>query len=173
MADAADVFRRAHFHRACRHIDRRPKFILIAVRIGEANDRAFIPVGGGLHGIGVGNFMLIEPPQVTLDIFGSDIKAAARHVLAQFLRRRVVFRLKEGADTAGFIVPPHKAKDRRILFAHVGGEPVDRSYWKPSGMHRPITPTGQIVGPDDVVIDPMHCSFRFNVIHEHPSRMLN
>src|SRR5262249_13627483 len=64
MANAADSFGRADLHGAFRHMNWRPELILVAVRIGEIDDRAFVAFRGRLYRIGVWDFMLIEPTQV-------------------------------------------------------------------------------------------------------------
>ena len=100
VTDAANFFGRADLHGAFRHMDRRPEFILVAVRIGEINDGAFVAFGGCRYRLRVRDFVLIEPPQVQVDILGPDIESAARQIFTQSFCRRVDLGLKKCADAA-------------------------------------------------------------------------
>src|SRR5688572_29957866 len=112
------------------------------------------------------DFVLIEPPQVQLDVFGTDVEAAPRKILAQFFCRGVNLRLKEGADAARSALPPHKAKDRGVLLSHVGRQAIDWPDGKARGIKRPVSPCRQVISADDVVINPMNGAFRLIVRHK-------
>ena len=127
MTDAANFFVGADLHGAFGHKHRSPELILIAVRIREIDDRAFVPFSGGPYRISMRDLVLIESSQMFVDVLGPDIKSAAREILAQSFSWRVVLGLKEGADAARAALPPHKAKYRSTLLSHVGRESVDRS----------------------------------------------
>src|SRR5882724_3180860 len=130
VADAADSLLGGDLHGAFGHLHRRPKLILVAVRIGKVDDRAFFAFGGGLYRIGVRDFVLLEPAHVSVDILGPDVKSATGHILAQLFGLGIVFRLEKSADAAGSAFPPHEAEDRRILFSHVSRESIDRPWRK-------------------------------------------
>jgi len=144
----------------------RPELILVTVRIGEIDNRAFVPFSGGPYRIGVRALVLIESSQVLVDVLGPDIKSAAREILAQSFCRRVVLGLKEGADAARAAFPPHEAKYWSIFFPCSSGESVDRSYGKAGGFICPVSPAGQIIRPDDIMIDPMYCPAGFKACHK-------
>jgi hypothetical protein len=64
VTDTSDLLIGGDLHGSFRHVHGRPELVLIAVRIGEANDSAFITLTGCLYRIRVRDFVLIEPAQV-------------------------------------------------------------------------------------------------------------
>src|SRR5262249_14427673 len=140
VANAADFFGRADLHGAFRHMRRRPELILVAIGIGEIDDGAFIAFRGCLHRIGVWDFMLIERPQVEIDILGTDVEAAARQLLAQRFRWRVNLGLEEGADTARSAFPPQEASYLDVSFSRRSGEADERSSGNACSIYCPVSP---------------------------------
>src|ERR1044071_8325694 len=96
-----------------------------------------------------------------LDILRPNVETAARHIFAEFFSRWIELGLKKCADPARATVPPHKTKNRRVFLSVVRGEAIDRSDRKPRRMLGPLRPGRQIVGSDDIVINPMHRTSRF------------
>jgi len=117
--------------------------------------------------------VLIEPAQVHVDILWPDIKAAARQILAESFGRRVTFRLLERADAARAAVPPQEAGDLNVSFPRGGREPDDGPPGYACGVDCPIYPCAHIIGADDIMIDPMHCTPWFDVIHYRPPAILH
>ena len=105
-----------------------PELILVAVRIGEIDDRAVVALGSRPDRVGVRDLVLIEPAQVHVDVLGPDVKAAARQILAQSFGRRVDLGLKECADAARAAVPPQEAGDLDISFPRGSGETDDAAF---------------------------------------------
>jgi hypothetical protein len=161
MTDSADFLFGANLHRTGWHLDRGPKLILVTVRISEVDDCAFFTIGGSSNGIAVGDFVLIEAAQMHLDIFGPNVKTAARHIFAELFGRGINLGLKKRPDAARATIPPHKAKNRRVFLSIIRGEAIDRSDWKSGRMHGPMRPGRQIVGSDNIVVDPMDRALRF------------
>ena len=166
MADAADSLIGGDLHGAFGHVQRRPELELIAVGIGEVDDRAFFALGSCFYRVGVHDLVLVEPLKVHVDVFQPDVKAAARQILAQLFGGRVDIRLKKSADAARAAVPPHEAEDRGIFLSVIRGETIDRSDRQSRSVQRPVSPARQVVSADDVMIDPMYCSFGFDVGHD-------
>jgi hypothetical protein len=110
--------------------------------------------------------MQIEPAQVPIDILSPNVESAARQILTQSPCRWVDLGLKECADAARSTVPPQKAGYLNIPFPCRSGKANERSASKACGVHCPISPGAHIVGSDNIVIDPMNRTFRFDVRHE-------
>ncbi len=161
VADASDFFRGADFHGAFGHVHWSPELILIAVRIGEIDDRAFFALGGCLDRVRVRYFVPIEPSQVHVDVFGPDVKAATRQILAERFGRWVHLGLKERADAAGAALPPQEAGYFDISFPRLGCKTDERSSSKAGGIHRPVCPRDHVVRSDHKVIDPVNRAFGF------------
>ena len=69
---------------AFRHILSAAELILVTVRIGEIDDRAFLALGRCFNRFGVRDFVLIKPAQVQIDVFVTNVEPATRKILAQF-----------------------------------------------------------------------------------------
>src|SRR6266545_4387442 len=151
VTDAAHFLVGADLHGAFGHMHGSPEFILIAVRIGKIDDRAFVPFSGGSYGIGVRDLVLIESSQVFVDVFGADVESATGRIFTQLFCRRVILGLKEGADAARAAFPPHEAKYRSVFFPGSSRESIDRSYRKACGIQRPVSPARQVVRSDHVM----------------------
>ncbi len=68
---------------------RSPKLILVAVRIGNIDDRALVTLGGCPYRVRVRDLVLIEPAQVRVDVFRPDKVVERNLILARIQRIRI------------------------------------------------------------------------------------